>query len=200
LNTELTVPTEQSIVSTWYEPDMRGMRVSRVPTWDEWKGGIAGLSLLQHALPMIIGDYINVGEDTFGEKFEQALEIFGDYSYGTVANYASIMRSVPYSRRTEGLTMAHYKAVRSLTPEEQVALQEQAKELGWNSIELWDKAHGTEPTLISMLDDLIEEVGLLYSHTPTSIADDYVAETQRQLQGLKTYVEAYERANQARLT
>ena len=170
---ELISPQSSSLDGSWYNVDERGLRASRVPSWEEWAGGLKPLKTLHHALPMIIGDYINVGEDTFGEKYEQALDIFGEYSYGTVANYASICRSVPYERREQGLVMAHYKAVRSLEPEEQIRWQKTAKREGWTSLELWDNIHDSVPTFPMLVIELIEAIAKLYS-----MANDHEVETQ----------------------
>ena len=185
---------DQSLsTNLWYETDMRGLRAHRVPTWDEWEGGIKGLAVLQHALPMIIGDYINYGEDTFGERYEQVLDLFGEYSYGTVANYASICRSVPYERRAEGLTMAHYKAIRSLPPEDQVHWQDEAIEQGLTSLELWDKVHGKGQSVASIIDDIIETIGTLYYELSDPYIQEHLGHAQRHMQEVKNEVEPTQR-------
>lgn len=186
---EIASPQSSELGEAWYRVDERGLRANRVPSWGEWTQGLKPLKVLHHALPMIIGDYINVGEDTFGEKFEQALDIFGEYSYGTVANYASICRSVPYERRAEGLVMAHYKAIRSLTPEEQIDWQKKAIKNNWTSVELWDNIHDSVPTFPLIIDEVIEVLAGLYSMSNDAGVDEELGLAQQHLQEAKVIYE-----------
>lgn len=195
----LNVNEDLARLEPWYDTDMRGLRVQRVPTWDEWSVGIRGMAHLMHALPMIIGDYINVGEDTFGESYEQALDIFGEYSYGTVANYASICRAVPYERRREGLTMAHLKAIRSLEPVEQVEWQQRAIENKWTSVELWENVHNSVPTFPSIVDELIEAIGNLYAMANDGMVENCLANAQNELRIAKDIYEEQAQGTQAQI-
>ena len=186
--------------SSWYVLDERGLSCTRVPSWEEWSSGLEGLATLQHALPMIIGDYLLVGEDTFGERYEQAIDVFGSYAYGTVANYKSIMKSVPRERRREGLTMAHYKAIRSLEPDEQDEWQDKAVSHNWNGIELWDNIHDGNPTFIRAINSILDDVALLYSLAHSAAEEEFIGLAQQNLQYAREDRLEQERDTQAQIT
>lgn len=158
----------------WWMPTDRGMELVRPPTWDEWEEGIGSLAMLHHNLPKIIGDYVNIGEDTFGERYAQAIDVFGEYAYGTIANYASICRSVPYDVRHPELTMAHYKAVRTLSTQEQIEWQDRAVENNWNTHELWEQIHGGSTSFFTMFDRILDDLAILQGQCQAREAVEHI--------------------------
>ena len=184
---EMVVDSSIVIPDPWYTPDNQGMEIHRVPTWDEWSEGLEGLHLLQHNLPKIIGDYVNIGEDAFGERYLQALDVFGGYAYQTVANYASICRSVPRERRNPELTMAHYKAIVTLDADAQVAIQERAVEERWTTAELWNEVHGISATWFSRLDRLTEGLAELQGQCDSDTAVEHITQALVELRNAAYY-------------
>lgn len=65
-----------------------------------------------------IGDWINFGEGTYGEKYAQAMEVT-KLAEGTLMNYASVCRRIPRSRRKIELPFSVHVEVAPLSPSEQ---------------------------------------------------------------------------------
>lgn len=179
------IPAEdnQLVDDSWFDQTLRGMRIVRPPTFDEWYNTGAQLAVIQRSLPMLIGDFLNAGEDTFGEKYSQVVNLFGEYEYHTVANYAHVMRKVPYERRIGGLTYSHYKAVAYLEDEqEQIDAQEKAKENSWTAKELWEYTHREETRKFpDFIDELSRGISMLYSLSTSREQDEHLDEANRHL-------------------
>lgn len=94
----------------WCTLDLRGIKVKRAPSYEEWTEFITPWKVVKESLPFIIGDWINIGKEKFGEKFSQALTIFGEYEYQTIMNYASVCARVPFKIRNS-LRFGHHAAV-----------------------------------------------------------------------------------------
>ena len=79
-------------------------------SFEEWQligdqlGGIA------KGVMFWIGDWLVFGEEQYGEKYAQAMEITG-YSYRTVKQAKYIAKKFPPKKRDERLTFTHYTAV-----------------------------------------------------------------------------------------
>lgn len=150
-------------VEKWYENTGRGLRVTRVPSFDEWaKEGVA-FAEIKDELPFAIGDWVNIGERTFREKYAQAVDIFGEYAYQTIANYASTMRRVPLGIRHKELGYGYHEAVAHLHPDsaEQAKWLQQAFNNFWRVGDLRAYLRGEDPTELP--------------HEPTPI--DYIAQS-----------------------
>lgn len=78
-----------------------------------------GLRAVNALSAFLIGDWLLYGEHTYGEKYAQAASLLG-YSPQTLANYASVAKRIPPSRRRpESVTFSIHAEVASLPPEEQ---------------------------------------------------------------------------------
>lgn len=105
----------------WYRTTPTGLIVVREPeTFDEWAEPGPGWAVAKRSIPFIIGDWVNIGDDKFGEQWSQVTDIFGDYDYNTIQNYASICRKVPLEVRDADLSFSHHQAVAPLEREEQI--------------------------------------------------------------------------------
>lgn len=80
-----------------------------------------------------IGDWINYGESTYGEKYKEAKKIFGDeigYDEGTLRMAASVARRIPLVDRSTTLSFKHHYIVAPLERKDQkkwLALAESEK-------------------------------------------------------------------------
>ena len=80
------------------------------------------------ALQFAIGDWINVGEQRYGEKYLQALEVT-EYSLGSLQNMAYVARNVKLHDRREDVSYSHHQAVAALpAPEQREVLRQAAEE------------------------------------------------------------------------
>lgn len=90
-----------------------------------------------------VGDWLNFGEELFGEESAQAVEATTQERYsiaeritgvehGTMMNIRSICAKVARSRRIAGLSFWVHAEVAALEPDEQTEWLKQAVEEGWN--------------------------------------------------------------------
>lgn len=94
-------------------------------SYDEWLDYGHRLSRRYSAVQWQTGDWINIGENLFGEKYAQALDDLL-FSYGTLRNYASICARIPLEVRNSKLTFHQTKHVACLHPTIQKVVIESA--------------------------------------------------------------------------
>lgn len=131
--------TEDTTLKTkndWYQMTEKGLKIEAPPSFEQWESLGYTLAFLDDSLAKVIGDWVNIGEGTFGEKYSQALNVFGEKSYGHVANCASTMKRVLYEDRIGDLTFSHLQVVAPLTPKEQREWQQKAIDNGWTASQL----------------------------------------------------------------
>jgi hypothetical protein len=86
----------------------------------EWKRIGHSLFRCEDSLNFWLGDWLNYGERNYGQKYHEALLMFGDeYEIGTLHNIASVAKRVEISRRRELLSWSHHEAVASLDEKDQ---------------------------------------------------------------------------------
>lgn len=124
---EIEDPVTIEQAGNWYEVTRTGLITNRPPDFDEWAASGEVLATMWKASPFNIGDWVNEGQEQFGERWTQATDVFGEYDYHTVANYASICRKVPYEVRDPSLSYSHHQAIAKFPPEEQRAWLQIAK-------------------------------------------------------------------------
>jgi len=95
-----------------------GLVVTGSPTFEEWEQCGRLLAHIQKRVHWWIGDWLNYGERTYGEKYAQALDETG-YSYSTLATDKWVTNKIESSRRRESLRFSHHREVASLPPPEQ---------------------------------------------------------------------------------
>jgi hypothetical protein len=107
-------------INSWCEFTEVGLKVKKKPSFDQWKETGSGLGVMRTAIPFAIGDWINFGEGEYGERWSQASDVFGQYDYNTVSNYASVCRKVPIEIRESVLSYSHHQAVAKLERDQQI--------------------------------------------------------------------------------
>lgn len=100
----------------------------------------------------LIGDFILFGESVYGEKYAQAADMTG-LAPQTLANYASVCKHIPPSRRRAGVSFSLHQEVAYLTPSEQVEWLDRAEAGGWTKEILRSEMKGIESGLV---DDLVD--------------------------------------------
>ena len=88
----------------------------------EWEEVGKGLKLLAHSVQWWVGDWLAHGENYYGDDMFQALT----QKDKTLANWASVCRRVPDSRRREDLDFSHHAEVTKLSPSGQEKVLERA--------------------------------------------------------------------------
>ena len=95
-----------------------GLQFHQELSYDEWDDLGKKLAPIGKSIGFIIGDWINFGETTYGDKYKEALASTG-IAYQTLANYSYVARKVEFSLRKENLDWYQHATVAKLkTPEE----------------------------------------------------------------------------------
>ena len=95
-----------------------GLQFHQELSYDEWDDLGKKLAPIGKSIGFIIGDWINFGETTYGDKYKEALTATG-IAYQTLANYSYVARKVEFSLRKENLDWYQHATVAKLkTPEE----------------------------------------------------------------------------------
>lgn len=103
-------------------------------TWEEYERLGSFLGALGRGYPWWVGDFLNTGEDVFGEQFAQ-IEALLPHSPQTCANYKSVAKHVPFSRR-RGLHLSVVSEVAYLEPRKRDELLDQAVKGNWKREEM----------------------------------------------------------------
>lgn len=86
----------------------------------------------------VIGDWLNLVEKIFPDRYSQAMEATG-LAKQTLINRASICERIPVSRRRQGVPFSVHAEVAYLEPREREHWLNEAKRNGWDRDEL--RAH-----------------------------------------------------------
>jgi DNA modification methylase len=108
----------------------RGLTVAGNPTYDEWYQAGERLRYLEGALMWAIGDWLNYGEQKYGEMYAQAMEAT-DYSYQTLRDAKWVAGEIVSSTRQFDVPFGHYKEVAAQEPEVRDELLAAAEAGGW---------------------------------------------------------------------
>lgn len=99
-------------------------------SYREWEFVGAKLRDIEGAIHWWIGDWLNYGENKWGETYTQALEVT-DYEESTLRNDKWVASSIDLSRRRDNLPWSQHAEVASLPPKQQDVLLDRAVDEGW---------------------------------------------------------------------
>jgi hypothetical protein len=103
--------------------------------YDRYEALGVALSNAREKITWWIAEWIRYGENTYGEKYAQAVETTG-LTIGTCMTYVSIANRVPVERRRPELKFGHHAEVASLQPDDQLKWLDDAVTNGWKRDEL----------------------------------------------------------------
>ncbi len=96
-----------------------GMTVVGRPSFEAWQQCAVPLRQVEAGVQWWIGDWLNFGKRAYGEKYRQAMEVFG-LKLQTLANYASVSKAFKKtSRRREVVTWSKHASVAGLKTEKE---------------------------------------------------------------------------------
>lgn len=101
-------------------------------TLEEWNRFGDFLAQANNSVGFWVGDWINFGEQKWGEKYASAMDLTG-FEYQTLAQYASVAHKVNFYTRVQTLTFRHHRQVASLPPSEQSRWLKLAEDHGLSS-------------------------------------------------------------------
>lgn len=103
--------------------------------YHDWRRVGQKLLACNDSVQFWIGDWINYGEANYGDKYAEALAMFGTeergqygYEEHTLHNFASVAKRVESSRRREKLSWSHHEIVAALPPDKQSELLKEAED------------------------------------------------------------------------
>lgn len=111
------------------------LRFTRRPKWEELEEAAGFIGGVGRAYPWWVGDLLNEAEDEFGDDYAQ-LDEFLPHSPQTLANYKSVAKHVPPSRRRKGLSYSVHAEVAYLQPRERDEMLNEAVRNGWKREEM----------------------------------------------------------------
>jgi N6-adenosine-specific RNA methylase IME4 len=127
-----------------------GLTISGDMPYERWEFLGEKLREFEGSVMWWIGDWLNYGEGTYGEKASQALEA-SDYAYQTLKVARWVSERVARVSRLTNLSWSHHQEVAALEPAEQDAILGKAAEHGMTRKELREfvriyKRKQTQPT------------------------------------------------------
>lgn len=104
-------------------------------SFEEWERLGEFIRLSNQASQWWWGDWLNMGEDKFGERASQALEITR-WDEETLRNYAWVCKNVPAVSRITGVSFSHYQMLAKLPEPEQKKWAERSVDEQWSKRQL----------------------------------------------------------------
>lgn len=95
-----------------------GLKGGESASFDEWMNVGGVLHRMESGMQFNIGDWFNIGERRWGDKYRSAAIATG-YKEKTLRDYSYVCRHVQLSMRIDNLTFTHHQLVVALNPDEQ---------------------------------------------------------------------------------
>lgn len=115
----VTVASDGSVKFGAFVLTSKGIRVEGMATAEDWERLGGHLRLVSRSMQWIIGDWMAIGDRSWGKTYEQASQLVGR-SVKTLYNWSYVCANVDFSRRREkSLTFTHHAAVAALPGEAQ---------------------------------------------------------------------------------
>lgn len=121
-------------------------------TYEEYEALAAMFGRLKRTTSWLIGDLILYGDAVYGEKYTQAIELTG-LAPSTLANYASVCKHIPPSRRRPGVSFSLHYEVAYLEPQDQERWLDMAVEGEWTKERLRQEIRGSKSDPLGNLAD-----------------------------------------------
>ncbi len=132
---DIVIQENRDIVYSGFRLTKAGLFPNGSPSFEQWQSVGDFIKKSGQAVQFWLGDWLNYGEQKWGEKYSQALDAT-DYALGTLQNSSWVASHIPASRRHENLSFSHHQNVAQLDPEEQDKWLDKAEEEGWTVFEM----------------------------------------------------------------
>ena len=114
------VPDETVVVGKGFKAGVNGLDIAGRPSFDAWAATGRTLRVIEKGAQFAIGDFLNYGEDRFGERASQIIDASEGWSEKTCSVYRWLSaRIAKADRRMDRLTIAHHLLVAALSPAKQ---------------------------------------------------------------------------------
>jgi hypothetical protein len=105
-----------------------GLQLPESLSFEQWENIGSTLHSVEGSIQWWIGDWLNYGEQRYGEKYSQALEVT-DASYQTLAHAKSVASKFEFCRRRQNLSWSHHQEVASLYKMRRMVLTEHLEKI-----------------------------------------------------------------------
>lgn len=128
-------------------------------SFTQWSAIGGALGTMERGLPWWIGDWVNYGERTYGEKYAQAIQETGREPQ-TLMNYAWVASRFEISRRRENLSWSHHEAVAGIEDvAERERLLDEAERHQWSRMALREAVSGRKKAIPAPKPDNLPPAG-----------------------------------------
>lgn len=131
----MTETTDQIATIAGVELTETSINFSAELDYDDWIQFVEQLVRVEASVQWWIGDMLVYGEQLYGERYTQAMNLTGK-APGTVANWEWVCSRIPRSRRRSDVPFTLHYEVAGLAPEDQAAWLQAAAEEGWSKTDL----------------------------------------------------------------
>ncbi len=111
------------------------LKLPSTMSYEEWARVGKTLGALRASSQWAIGDWLNYGEHTFGEKYTQAADLTG-LNPESLTVYQWVASRIPKEIRRDDLTHAHHLILARLEPEQIQGWLDKTAAGGWSVAEL----------------------------------------------------------------
>lgn len=120
-----------------------GIVATGKPSWAEWECALSVTASIVKSSPFWLGDMLNFGEHTYGQKYSQAIDDLG-LDPGYLRNVAYVCGRVELSFRNDKLSFSHHTAVAPCDPADQKKWIDLAVSNKWTVAQLREAMKGEE--------------------------------------------------------
>ncbi len=155
----------------------QGLTIPKDIEFNQWQEIGKNLKMLDGALQWCIGDWLRYGEETYGEKYTQAIDET-DYSYGSLRNMKYLSDRFPKEKRNTNLTFAHHREVSALEEEAQEYWLDYSERNKLSVRELHDMINKEEQkdkklSIIDLINQILES-GYVIENISKTISNEYI--------------------------
>lgn len=126
MNDLVALTENKEVVYASFVLHKNGIKATGEPSFEEWLQCGEFINRAKGSVHFWIGDWLNYGEQKWGEKYLQAIKET-NYDYGTLRNDKWVASKVELSRRRDKLSFDHHAEVADLEPDEQDRLLDYAE-------------------------------------------------------------------------
>jgi len=102
--------------NNFFEPTATGLAIIGEPPYEIWEAYGEKLRFVEGALQWLIGDWLNYGEQKWGEMYAQAVD---EKQAATWRSYKWVSNAIQLSTRVDNLSWSHHREVANLQPAQQ---------------------------------------------------------------------------------
>lgn len=125
MDNKIQLTQEKDIVYSSFKLHKNGLSAIGTPTFEQWQECGGFIRKAEGSVHFWIGDWLNYGEQKYGEKYTQAIDET-NFSYQTLKNDAYVAKQIDLSRRRDDVSWGIHAEIAPFEPAEQDRLLDKA--------------------------------------------------------------------------